>query len=217
MIATRCRSSVEEAVRPKIGFSPRSCVSDPVSYSAVPIGAPVARPPRSARSSSTSRQDSPQRRYQRTATVITSGGKRNPAKPDLGRDGGTRRRRISPPCPTCDPSTQQSPGSADLIRSSGRFVPRRRDGQLPRVLRAGRGPLSPGTVRRPGRRHFAYPDLRRRKSTLDILLNVLLHSASGRRSSTTRRIISAHKVQKTVAPFGWSRQEPKTSEAAGPI
>jgi hypothetical protein len=131
MIATRCRSSVEEAVRPKIGFSPRSCVSDPVSYSAVPIGAPVARPPRSARSSSTSRQDSPQRRYQRTATVITSGGKRNPAKPDLGRDGGTRRRRISPPCPTCDPSTQQSPWACRPDAQFRRFVPRGGVGNCP--------------------------------------------------------------------------------------
>jgi len=42
MIATRRRTSVEEADRLKIGLSPRSCVSDPVSYSAVPIGAPVA-------------------------------------------------------------------------------------------------------------------------------------------------------------------------------
>jgi hypothetical protein len=44
----------------------------------VAIGQPVARVPA-------------------TAIVITPGGKRNPAKPDLGSDGGTRRRRISQP------------------------------------------------------------------------------------------------------------------------
>jgi hypothetical protein len=32
-------------------------------------------------------------------------------------------------------------------------------GQPPRALRAGQGPLSPGTSQRPGRQHSAYPDL----------------------------------------------------------
>jgi hypothetical protein len=47
----------------------------------------------------------PVAQYQRTATVITSGGKRNPANADLG-SGVAGRRRIRPPCPTCDPPTQ---------------------------------------------------------------------------------------------------------------
>src|SRR6266511_353531 len=53
--------------------------------------------PRSARSSSTSRKDRPNRRYQRTARVMTSGGKRYPAKADLGagRTGGCRRDLIA--------------------------------------------------------------------------------------------------------------------------
>src|SRR6266511_3862184 len=39
--------------------------------------------PRSASSSTTSRKDSPNLRYQRTARVMTSGGNRYPAKADL--------------------------------------------------------------------------------------------------------------------------------------
>ena len=39
--------------------------------------------------------------------MITSGGKRNPAKAELGTDVRTGRRCIRPPCPTCDPLTQQ--------------------------------------------------------------------------------------------------------------
>src|SRR6266511_4832401 len=49
--------------------------------------------PRSARSSSTSRYDRPNRRYQRTASVITSGGNRYPAKAELGAGLGRGRRR----------------------------------------------------------------------------------------------------------------------------
>src|SRR6266545_7145271 len=49
--------------------------------------------PRSARSSSTSRWDRPNRRYQRTASVITSGGNRYPAKAELGAGLGRGRRR----------------------------------------------------------------------------------------------------------------------------
>src|SRR6266498_4509355 len=49
--------------------------------------------PRSARSSSTSRYDRPNRRYQRTASVITSGGNRYPAKAELGAGRGRRRGR----------------------------------------------------------------------------------------------------------------------------
>src|SRR6266508_2793848 len=53
--------------------------------------------PRSARSSSTSRWERPNRRYQRTARVMTSGGKRYPAKAELGagRTGGCRRDLIA--------------------------------------------------------------------------------------------------------------------------
>jgi putative transposase len=40
--------------------------------------------PRSTRNSSTSREDRPKRRYQRTAKTITSGGKRKPVKADRG-------------------------------------------------------------------------------------------------------------------------------------
>jgi hypothetical protein len=40
-----------------------------------------------ASSSSTSRYDSPNRRYQRTATTIPSDGKRKPANADLGAIG----------------------------------------------------------------------------------------------------------------------------------
>ena len=43
--------------------------------------------PRSASSSSTSRYDRPKRRYQRTASTITSDGKRKPANADLGAIG----------------------------------------------------------------------------------------------------------------------------------
>lgn len=38
--------------------------------------------------------------YQRTATMIKSGGKRNPAKPDRGGDTELWRRRIVSPCPS---------------------------------------------------------------------------------------------------------------------
>src|SRR6266511_425889 len=52
--------------------------------------------PRSARSSSTSRYDRPKRRYQRTASTITSGGKRKPAKADRGTAVGRERRVLMP-------------------------------------------------------------------------------------------------------------------------
>ncbi len=65
--------------------------------------------PRSARSSSRSRYDSPYPRYQRTANMITSGGNRNPANPDTSWTVGWRRRCLitarSPP--EHYPSTQQ--------------------------------------------------------------------------------------------------------------
>jgi len=48
--------------------------------------------PRSATSSSTSRYDKPYRRYQRTATTITSAGNLNPANADLG--GSQKRGRV---------------------------------------------------------------------------------------------------------------------------
>ena len=48
--------------------------------------------PRSASSSSTSRYDRPKRRYQRTASTITSGGKQKPAKADRGTVAGRGRR-----------------------------------------------------------------------------------------------------------------------------
>jgi hypothetical protein len=48
--------------------------------------------PRSARSSSTSRNDRPNRRYQRTASTITSDGKQKPAKADRGMVAGRGRR-----------------------------------------------------------------------------------------------------------------------------
>jgi hypothetical protein len=47
---------------------------------------------RSASSSSTSRKDRPKRRYQRTASTITSGGKQKPAKADRGAGTGCGRR-----------------------------------------------------------------------------------------------------------------------------
>src|SRR6266567_3197634 len=54
--------------------------------------------PRSASSSSTSRYDKPYRRYQRTASIITSAGKRKPAKAEGTPTTGRRRRsRIIPP------------------------------------------------------------------------------------------------------------------------
>src|SRR6266540_3168849 len=53
--------------------------------------------PRSARSSFTSRYERPNRRYHRTARVMTSGGKRYPAKAELGagRTGRCRRDLIA--------------------------------------------------------------------------------------------------------------------------
>jgi hypothetical protein len=50
--------------------------------------------PRSISSSSTSRYDSPQRNYQRTATTITSGGKRKPAKADRAAGAGRGRQDL---------------------------------------------------------------------------------------------------------------------------
>jgi hypothetical protein len=50
---------------------------------------------------------SPYRKYQRTATVITSGGNRNPAKLDLGAGSRTRQRRINTACPKPQRWTQQ--------------------------------------------------------------------------------------------------------------
>jgi hypothetical protein len=52
------------------------------------------RMPRSARSSSTSRKDRPKRRYQRTASTITSGGKQKPAKADRGTVAGRGRQGL---------------------------------------------------------------------------------------------------------------------------
>src|SRR5436309_15363304 len=51
--------------------------------------------------------------------MITSGGNRNPAKPDRG--GGTRPRRrpILPPCPRRHPSTQQTPWTAQRRGGNG--------------------------------------------------------------------------------------------------
>ena len=46
--------------------------------------------------SSTSRYDSAKRRYQRTASTITSGGKRKPAKADRGSGAGRGRRGLMP-------------------------------------------------------------------------------------------------------------------------
>src|SRR6266545_700357 len=48
--------------------------------------------PRSASSSSTARFERPKRRYQRTASTITSAGKRKPAKVDRGTGAGRERR-----------------------------------------------------------------------------------------------------------------------------
>ena len=50
--------------------------------------------PRSASSSSTSRWERPKRRCQRTASTITSGGKRKPENADCGIRGGRRRRGL---------------------------------------------------------------------------------------------------------------------------
>src|SRR4029453_1409189 len=47
--------------------------------------------PRSVSSSSTSRYDNANRRYQRTASTITSGGKQKPAKADRGMVAGRGR------------------------------------------------------------------------------------------------------------------------------
>jgi hypothetical protein len=47
--------------------------------------------PRSVSNSSISRYDRPKRRYQRTASTITSGGKRKPAKADRGTGAGSGR------------------------------------------------------------------------------------------------------------------------------
>jgi RNA polymerase sigma factor (sigma-70 family) len=55
--------------------------------------------PRSARSSSTSRYDKEYRRYQRTASMMTSGGNRKPAKLDCGACTAGRC-GISPACPS---------------------------------------------------------------------------------------------------------------------
>jgi hypothetical protein len=52
--------------------------------------------PRSMSSSSTSRYDSPKRKYQRTATTITSGGKRKPAKADRAAGAGRGRQDLMP-------------------------------------------------------------------------------------------------------------------------
>src|SRR5680860_128513 len=54
--------------------------------------------PCSASSSSTSRKESPYRRYHRTAKTMISGGHRNPTNAELGTTGiGRKRRGIIPP------------------------------------------------------------------------------------------------------------------------
>jgi hypothetical protein len=52
--------------------------------------------PRSANSSSTSRYDGAKRRYQRTASTITSGGKQKPAKAERALGAGRGRRVLMP-------------------------------------------------------------------------------------------------------------------------
>src|SRR5512132_4265798 len=53
--------------------------------------------PRSASNSSTSRYERPKRRYQRTASTITSGGKQKPAKADRAMGSGRTRRVLMTP------------------------------------------------------------------------------------------------------------------------
>src|SRR6266536_1115451 len=84
--------------------------------------------PRSASNSSTSRYDSPKRRYQRTATTMTSGGKRKPAKADRGGGAGRGRRVLMQEVSLLEGdhgerNSARDPGSpASLPRAKGTFV-----------------------------------------------------------------------------------------------
>src|SRR5437016_4820453 len=70
--------------------------------------------PRSAISSSTSLQDRPYRRYQRTATAITAGGNRTPAKTEVVR------RAVTQPVSSPEPSTNQQCHSAPPRQATAR-------------------------------------------------------------------------------------------------
>src|SRR6266540_1508592 len=82
--------------------------------------------PRSASSSATSRSDSPNRRYQRTASTITSGGNRNPANADRGGDGTLTRRRAGTGQQSAS-SHQDAPDATEpLLATLARLLPRER-------------------------------------------------------------------------------------------
>src|SRR6266540_3877147 len=112
--------------------------------------------PRSASSSSTSRYDSAKRRYQRTASTITSGGKQKPAKADRALAGERGRRVLM--VTVCMRGTrsqqmQQRPLALPTPRQSSRggraAAPRARD------QRPGAVGLRPGRPGTPPRRPWA--------------------------------------------------------------
>jgi hypothetical protein len=86
--------------------------------------------PRSASSSSTSRYDSAKRRYQRTASTITSGGKQKPAKADRATAAERGRRVLMAAVwllPTRSQQLQQCRWRDSIMRRAIRgLIPRRR-------------------------------------------------------------------------------------------
>src|SRR4051794_20636045 len=82
--------------------------------------------PRSASSSSTSRQDRPSRRYQRTLTAITSRGNRYPAGADDDVEFEVIIRSLSGPTDPTNatdiPGFSMSSGGAVAMRPGGGFV-----------------------------------------------------------------------------------------------
>jgi hypothetical protein len=96
--------------------------------------------PRSARSSSTSRNDRPKRRYQRTASTITSGGKQKPAKADRGTVAGRGRRVLMTTVCLLRARSQHMQQCHQKTRRGRVWVPRRFRERPQVELRHGRDP-----------------------------------------------------------------------------
>src|SRR5512132_520923 len=121
--------------------------------------------PRSANSSSTSRKDRPKRRYQRTASTITSGGKQKPAKADRGTVAGRGRQGLMTTVCLLKARSQQMQQCRSECSSEFSSLPRAADRvhlaqpphgrcSIPRhpLLADGRGPTPGGRGRAGGRR-----------------------------------------------------------------
>src|SRR6266540_4384315 len=101
--------------------------------------------PRSVSSSSTSRYDNAKRRYQRTASTMTSGGKQKPAKAERVRGEGRRRRGripivclLDPDHSICNSASRRAKGSPRAFSANGSAA------QEPSTLRPSPGSVHPG-------------------------------------------------------------------------